>query len=112
MKTKTTIHNQHIICIPFLPSPSLSTVLQTLLLSLLSLAIVPPLLVTLVALWIGDSLNATLSPSTLTTLLDSLLHLGHLGNVLGTSELLLQQVQDLVAVGNKSLVDILEGRIG
>jgi hypothetical protein len=86
-------------------------VLKTLLMTLNSLAIIPPLLVTLVTLRISDSFNATFDTASFTTLFDSLLDLAHLRNVLGGAKLLLQRVQDLVAVGDERLVGVLENLI-
>ena len=94
-----------------LPAPSLSTVLQALLTALVSLPLVLLHLITSVLLRVSNGVDATLGPSSFTTFLDSRLDPRNMLHVFGGAEFLLEEIQDLVAVGDERLVRVLEGLI-
>lgn len=93
------------------PATSLASVFHTSLLALVALAVVSPLLFPLISLRLSDSLNTPLDPSSLTSLLDDLLHTGHLAEILRCAKFLLNDLEHLVAVGHESLVRLPEGLV-
>ena len=94
--------------IPFLISTSLTPEFHSLLLSLIPLAVVPPLLIASVLLRVRHGFNPSLGPSAFTSLADGFLHTCHLSHILCSPQLLLNDIKHLMAVGYEALVCVLE----
>lgn len=81
-----------------LPTAPLVSESQTLLLPLFALLFVLPLLISTELLRISYSFDPSLGPSTLSPLLNSFLGYGHLCHVFCCTELLLKEIEYLLAV--------------